>query len=99
MASKRLTTSQFANWPACYTATSLQSLNTWDDLPVSESQSSDDDTPIVAGNTYHLSRNRLHRCDLSEALAAMALNRAVLHFREDPDVKVVGWTAFIHFVI
>jgi hypothetical protein len=29
----------------------------------------------------------------------MALNRAVLHFREDPDVKVVGWTAFIHFVI
>jgi CHAT domain-containing protein len=58
----------------------------------------DDDAPKVADHTYrYLFRNGLQRLDPSEA--ATALNRAILHLREDPDVTVDRWAPFIHFGI
>ena len=58
----------------------------------------DDDAPEVADHTYqYLFRNGLQVLDPSEA--ATALNRAILHLREDPKVTVDRWAPFIHFGI
>jgi CHAT domain-containing protein len=57
---------------------------------------SDIDARIVAGAIYrYLFRNGVQSCDYLEA--ATALNRAVLRLREDPNVTVDRWAAFIHF--
>ena len=36
-------------------------------------------------------------CDPWDAAAALDLNRAVLHIREDPEVLLERWVLFIHF--
>jgi len=52
--------------------------------------------PKVAHHTYrYLCRNGLQKLDPSES--ATALNRAVLHLRDDPDVTVDMWAPFVHF--
>jgi hypothetical protein len=57
---------------------------------------SDEVAPIVAGHTYeYLFRHGVQGCDPSEA--AMALNCAVLRFRNDPNVTLDQWSPFIHF--
>jgi hypothetical protein len=54
------------------------------------------DAPKVADHTYqYLLRSGLQELDPSEA--AIALNRAVLHLRKDPNVTVDRWAPFIHF--
>jgi hypothetical protein len=58
----------------------------------------DEDAPKVADHTYrYLFRNGLQGLNPSEA--ATALNRAILHLREDPNVTVDRWAPFIHLGI
>ena len=58
----------------------------------------DKDAPKVADQTYrYLFRNGLQGLDPSEA--ATALNRVVLHLRDDPKATVDRWAPFIHFGI
>jgi CHAT domain-containing protein len=111
IASKRLSTGKFAFLSACHTAAGLEGLpgeamHLAGGLQFAGFPSviatmwgiSDEDSPIVADHTYqYLLRNGLHGCDPSEA--ATALNRAVLHLRKDPTVKVDRWAPFIHFGI
>jgi len=56
-----------------------------------------EDSRKVADETYQfLFRNGIQALHPSEA--AIALNRAILHLREDPSVTV-GWAPFVHFGI
>jgi CHAT domain-containing protein len=56
----------------------------------------DKDAPKVAEDVYkYLFRNGLERVNASEA--AMALNHAILHLREDPSITVDRWAPFITF--
>jgi CHAT domain-containing protein len=111
IASKKLSTGQFAFLSACHTAAGLQGLpgeamHLAGGLQFSGFPSviatmwgiSDNDAPIVASHTYeYLFRNGLQYCDSSEA--AEAVNRAVIRLREDPSVTVDRWAPFIHFGI
>jgi hypothetical protein len=59
---------------------------------------SDKDALRLADHIYkYLLRNDIDGLDPSDA--ATALNRAVLHLREDPNVTVDRWAPFIHFGI
>ncbi|KIM71649.1 hypothetical protein PILCRDRAFT_751659, partial [Piloderma croceum F 1598] len=111
IASKRLSTGQFAFLSACHAASGLK------DLPGEAMHLAagfqfagfpsviatlwrihDEDAPKIAGHTYrHLFRNGLQGLDLSES--AMALNRAVLHLQEAPEATVDRWAPFVHFGI
>lgn len=111
IASKRLSTGQFAFQSACHAASGLN------DLPGEALHLAagiqfagfpsvittlwiirDEDAPEVADYTYrYLFRNELQRFDSSEA--ATALNRAALRLREEPDVTVDSWAPFVHFGI
>jgi CHAT domain-containing protein len=111
IASKRLSTGQFAFLSACHTAAGLQALPgeamhlagglQFAGIPsviATMWSVSDNDAPIVAGHTYqYMFRNGLQGCDLSDA--ATALNRAVLLLREDPSVTLDRWAPFIHYGI
>jgi hypothetical protein len=111
IASKRISTGQFAFLSACHTAAGLQGLpgeamHLAGGLQFAGFPSviatmwgiSDIDAPTVASHTYeYLFRNGLQGCDPSEA--ATALNRAILRLREDPSVTVDRWAPFIHFGI
>jgi hypothetical protein len=58
----------------------------------------DEDAPKVSGHVYqYLFRNGMEGLDPSDA--AIALNRAVLALREDPEVTIDRWAPFIHFGI
>jgi tetratricopeptide (TPR) repeat protein len=111
IASKRLSTGQFAFLSACHAASGLR------DLPGEAMHLAavlqfvgipsiiattwdirDEDAPKVAYATYqYLFRNGLQGLDPSEA--ATALNHAVLRLREDPDVTVDRWASFVHYGI
>ncbi|KIM72706.1 hypothetical protein PILCRDRAFT_829611 [Piloderma croceum F 1598] len=111
IASKRLSTGQFAFLSACHAASGLK------DLPGEAMHLAagfqfagfpsviatlwrihDEDAPKIAGHTYRLLfRNGLQGLDLSES--AMALNRAVLHLQEAPEATVDRWAPFVHFGI
>jgi tetratricopeptide (TPR) repeat protein len=111
IASKRLSSGQFAFLSACHTAAGLQRLpreamHIAGGLQFSGFPSviatmwgvSDKDAPVVACHTYeYLFRNGVEGCDPSEA--ATALIFAVLRLREDPNVTVDRWAPFIHFGI
>lgn len=59
--------------------------------------SSDEGTPIVAGQVYrYLFRNRLHGCDPSEAAAP--LNRAILCLRQNGNVTVDRWALLLFYL-
>jgi tetratricopeptide (TPR) repeat protein len=111
IASKRLSSGQFAFLSACHAASGLK------DLPGEAMHLAaglqfagfpsviatmwsirDDDAPKVADRTYqYLFRNGLHALDPSEA--ATALSRAILCLRDDPSITVDRWAPFIHFGI
>jgi hypothetical protein len=58
----------------------------------------DEDAQKVAYHTYqYLFRNGLEGLNPSEA--AIALNHAILHLREDPNITVDRWAPFIHYGI
>lgn len=111
IASKRLSTGQFAFLSACHTATGLEGLPGeamhlagglqfagFPSVIATMWSVSDEDSLIVSGHVYrYLFRNGLEGCDPSEA--ATALNRAVLLLREDPKVTFDRWAPFIHFGI
>jgi hypothetical protein len=111
IASKRLSNGQFAFLSACHAASGLKELpgeamHLAAGLQFAGFPSviatmwciRDDDAPEVADYTYqYLFRNGLQGLDPSEA--ATALNRAILHLREDPKVTVDQWAPFIHFGI
>ena len=111
IASKRLPNGQFAFLSACHTATGIKDLPGeamhlaaaiqfagFKSVIATMWEISENDTPIVASYTYnYLFRNGLRGCDPSEG--AMALNHAVLHLRNDPDVTMDRWVPFIHFGI
>lgn len=111
IASKRLTTGQFAFLSICHAASGLknlpgESLHLAGGLSFAGFPSvigtlwsiSDIDGPRIAEQTYrYLLRNGLDRLDFSEA--ATALNCAVMRLREDPSVTVDRWAPFIHFGI
>jgi CHAT domain-containing protein len=111
IASKRLSTGQFAFLSACHAASGLK------DLPGEAMHLAagiqfagfpsviatlwrirDEDAPKVAYDTYsYLLRNGIDGYDLSDA--ATALNRAVLALRNDPEVTIDRWAPFVHFGI
>ena len=111
IASKRLSSGQFAFLSACHAASGLK------DLPGEAMHLAaglqfagfpsvtapmwsirDDDAPMVADRTYqYLFRNGLHALDPSEA--ATALSRAILCLRDDPNITVDRWAPFVHFGI
>jgi hypothetical protein len=111
IASKRLSNGQFAFLSACHAASGLKELpgeamhlaagiQFAGFLSVIATMWSirDDDAPKVADHTYrYLFRNGLQGLDPSEA--ATALNRAILHLREDPNITIDRWAPFIHFGI
>jgi CHAT domain-containing protein len=111
IASKRLSTGQFAFLSACHAASGLQDLpgeamhlaagiqfSGFPSLIATMWSICDEDAPKVADHTYcYLFRNGLQRLDPSEA--AMALNCAILHLRDDPNVTVDRWAPFVHFGI
>ena len=109
--SERSTTAQFAFLSACHAATGLQDLPGEGMHLAGELQFagfsnvigtmrniSDEDAAKLISYTYeYLLRNGVEKLDHSEA--ATALNRAVLRFREDPEVTLDRWASFIHFGI
>jgi len=111
IASKKLSTSQFAFLSACHTAAGMNNLPGevmhlagglqfigFSSVIATMWGICDKDAPIVASHTYeYLFRNGLKGCDPSEAAAA--LNHAVLCLRKDPEVTVDRWAPFIHFGI
>ena len=111
IASKRLSSGQFAFLSACHAASGLKELPGeamhlaaglqfagFPSVIATMWNICDDDAPEVADHTYqYLFRNGLQGLDPSEA--ATALNRAILHLREDPKVTVDRWAPFIHFGI
>ena len=111
IASKRLSTGQFAFLSACHAATGLKNLPGeamhlaagmlfagFPSVIATMWTIRDEDAPKVADQVYqYLFRNGLQGLDPSEA--ATALNHAVLCLREDPDITVDQWAPFIHFGI
>jgi hypothetical protein len=111
IASKRLSTGQFAFLSACHAASGLKDLpgeamhlaagiQFTGFLSVIATMWSirDEDAPKVADYTYqYLFRNGVEDLDPSEA--AKALNHAVLCLRQDPSITVDRWAPFIHFGI
>ena len=111
IASKRLTTAQFAFLSVCHAATGLNDLPDeamhlagglqfagFSSVIATMWSINDEDAPKVAAYTYeYLFRNGVGRVDHTEA--ATALNRAVLRLREDPEVTLDRWAPFIHFGI
>ncbi|KIM86751.1 hypothetical protein PILCRDRAFT_64666, partial [Piloderma croceum F 1598] len=111
IASKRLSSARFAFLSACHAAAGLkdvpgEAMHLAAGLQFAGFPSviatmwsiSDDDAATVVEHTYkYLFRNGLQALDPSEA--ATALNRAILHLREDPGVTVDRWAPFIHFGI
>jgi len=111
IASKRLSNGQFAFLSACHAASGLKELPGeamhlaagvlfagFPSVIATMWAIRDEDAPKVAYHTYqYLFRNGLQGFDPSEA--AIALNNAILHLREDPDVKIDQWAPFIHFGI
>ena len=111
IASKRLSTGQFAFLSACHAASGLN------DLPGEAMHLAaglqfagfpsviatmwsicDTDAPRVAKHTYkYLFRNGLRGLDPAEA--PKALNHAIACLREDPKVTVDRWAPFVHFGI
>jgi CHAT domain-containing protein len=111
IASKRLSTGQFAFLSACHAASGLK------DLPGEAMHLAagiqfagfpsviatlwrirDEHAPKVAYDTYsYLLRNGIDGYNLSDA--ATALNRAVLALRNDPEVTIDRWAPFVHFGI
>jgi CHAT domain-containing protein len=111
IASKRLSKGQFAFLSACHAASGLKELPGeamhlaaglqfagFPSVIATMWSIRDDDAPKVADHTYqYLFRNGMRGLDPSEA--ATALNRAILHLREDPEVTIDRWAPFIHFGI
>jgi len=111
IASKQLSNGQFAFLSACHAASGLKELPGeamhlaaglqfagFPSVIATMWSIRDDDAPKVADHTYqYLFRNGLRGLDPSEA--ATALNRAILHLREDPEVTIDRWAPFIHFGI
>lgn len=111
IASKRLSSGQFAFLSVCHGASGLQDLPGeamhlaagiqfagFPSVIATLWSISDEDAPKVAHQTYkYLLRNGLEGRDPSEA--ATALNRAILSLREDPKVTIDRWAPFIHFGI
>jgi len=111
IASKRLSIGQFAFLSVCDAASGLKDLPGEAMHLAAGMQFSgflsviatmwsicDEDAPKVANRTYrYLFRNGLQGLNPSEA--ATALNRAILHLREDPNVTMDRWAPFVHFGI
>jgi CHAT domain-containing protein/tetratricopeptide (TPR) repeat protein len=111
IASKQLSVGQFAFLSACYAASGLKELPGeamhlaaglqfagFPSVIATMWAIRDEDAPKIADHTYrYLLRNGMQGLDPSDA--AMALNRAVLALREDPDVTIDRWAPFIHFGI
>lgn len=111
IASKRLFMGQFSFLSACYAAAGLTTLPGevmhltaglqfagFPSVIASMWNIRDEDAPKVAFHTYqYLFCKGLQGLDPSEA--AIALNRAILHLREDPNVMVDQWAPFIHYGI
>jgi CHAT domain-containing protein len=111
IASKRLSTGQFAFLSVCHAVAGLRSvlgeaMHLVGGLQFAGFPSviatmwgiGDKDAPIVAQYTYqYLFRNGLQACDPSEAAAA--LNHAVQCLREDTNVTLYRWAPLIHFGI
>jgi tetratricopeptide (TPR) repeat protein len=111
IASKRLSKGQFAFLSVCHAAAGLHNLPGeamhlagglqfagFPSVIATMWAISDGDAPRVAGDSYdYLFRNGPQNCDYSEA--ATALNHAVLHLREDPQVTLDRWAPFVHFGI
>jgi len=111
IASKRLSTGQFVFLSACHAAAGLKKLPGeamhlaaglqfagFPSVIATMWSIRDDDAPKVADHAYrYLFRNGVQALDPSEA--ATALNLAILHLREDPNVTVDRWAPFIHFGI
>jgi CHAT domain-containing protein len=111
IASKRLSNGRFAFLSACHAASGLKELPGeamhlaaglqfagFPSVIATMWGIRDEDAPKVAEHTYqYLFRNGLDGFDPSDA--ATALNRAVLHLREDPKITVDRWAPFIHFGI
>ncbi|KIM86651.1 hypothetical protein PILCRDRAFT_310965 [Piloderma croceum F 1598] len=109
IASKRLSTGQFAFLSARHTAAGLkelpgEALHLAGGLQFAGFPSviatmwgiSNDDAPIVASHTYeYLFRIGLQGCNPSDA--ATALNYAIHRLREDSNLTVDRWASFIHF--
>jgi CHAT domain-containing protein len=107
IASKRLSSGQFAFLSACDTAFGLKDLPGeamhlaagiqfagFPSVIATMWSIGDEDAPKVADNTYQYLLRTLDPSD-----AATALNRAVLALRQDPEVTVDRWAPFIHFGI
>ena len=111
IASKRLSNGKFAFISACHAASGLKDLPGeaihlaaglqfagFPSVIATMWAIRDEDAPKVADHTYrYLFRNGLEELNPSDA--AIALNRAVLHLREDPNVSVDKWAPFVHFGI
>ncbi|KAF7978027.1 hypothetical protein HWV62_1905 [Athelia sp. TMB] len=111
IACKKLPASQFAFLSACQAASGLKDLpgeamhlaaalqfSGFSSVVATMWSISDDDAPRVAADIYqYLLRNGLRKADPSEA--ATALNLAVTHLREDPNVTLDRWAPFVHFGI
>jgi tetratricopeptide (TPR) repeat protein len=111
IASKRLSTGQFAFLSACNTAAGIEQLPGeaihlagalqfagFPNVIATMWSVSDKDASIVARHVYeYLFRNRFEGCNPSEA--ATALSHAVLLLREHESMTVDRWAPFIHFGI
>jgi CHAT domain-containing protein len=111
IASKRLSNGQFAFLSACHAASGLKELPGeamhlaagvlfagFPSVITTIWAIRDEDAPKVAYHTYqYLFCNGPQRFNPSEA--EIALNNAILHLQEDPDVKIDQWAPFIHFGI
>lgn len=111
IASKRVTTGRFAFLSVCHAAAGMrqlpsESMHLAAGLQFSGFPSvigtmwsiADDDAPVIARHVYqYLFRERLGTLESEEA--AVALNRAVLKLRENPNIPVDRWAPFIHLGI
>jgi CHAT domain-containing protein len=111
IASKRLSSGQFAFLSACHAASGIHHLPGeamhlaagiqfagFPSVIATMWSICDEDATKVAKHTYqYLFRNGLQKLTPSDA--ATALNRAILHLREDPLVTVDRWAPFVHFGI
>jgi CHAT domain-containing protein len=109
IASKRVSVGKFAFLSACHAASGLKELPGeamhlaaglqfagFPSVIATMWGICDEDGPKVADHTYqYLFRNGMEGLDPSDA--ATALNRAVLHLRDDPKVTIDRWAPFIHF--
>ncbi|KIM84983.1 hypothetical protein PILCRDRAFT_5986 [Piloderma croceum F 1598] len=109
IASKRLSNGQFAMLSACQAASGQKELPGeamhlaaglqfagFPSVIATLWRIRDEDAPKVADLTY---RFLLRHGELDPSEAATALNRAILHLREDPSITVDRWAPFIHLGI